>query len=290
MHTERNTAMEMRILFAALLLLGAGLLACEPQLPTPKPPVMVEPEGEGDPQAARPVFYDYAVINVYPHDEEAFTQGLQYADGYLYEGTGLRNGRSSLRRVVLETGEVVQQINLADPYFGEGIVVLDDRIIQLTWQSRVAFVYNREDFTRTGEFQYATEGWGLTFDGEALIMSDGSNRLYFRDPDTFEVLRTVDVFDRGQRVNRLNELEYISGEVYANVWQTDYIAIIDPESGTVNGWIDLTGLLDTTAAKAPDVLNGIAYDAEDGRLFVTGKNWPRLYEIELLPRENRPGG
>jgi glutamine cyclotransferase len=191
-----------------------------------------------------------------------------------------------LREVALETGQALRQVNLDDPYFGEGIVVLGDRIIQLTWQSQVAFVYDRADFTRTGEFQYNTEGWGLTFDGDALIMSDGTNTLYFRDPDTFEVLRTIDVFDRGQRVHRLNELEYIAGEVYANVWQTEFIAVIDPGSGVVNGWIDLTDLLDTTAAKAPDVLNGIAYDEENDRLFVTGKNWPRLYEIDLLPRTN----
>ena len=274
-----------RVLLATMLTMVLSLTACEPKPPTPQPPVVTEPEGE-NPGPAQPVFYDYAVVNVFPHDEEAYTQGLQYVDGYLYEGTGLRGGLSSLRQVVLETGNVLQQINLADTYFGEGIVVLDNRIIQLTWQSHVAFEYAQGDFTRTGQYSYDTEGWGLTHDGTSIIMSDGTNRIFFRDPDTFELKRTISVVDRGQNITRLNELEYINGEIYANVWRTDFIVIIDPADGTVTGWIDLANLLDTTTAKAPDVLNGIAYDAENHRIFVTGKNWPRLYEIELVPRTN----
>jgi len=222
--------------------------------------------------------YGYRVVNAYPHDRDAFTQGLVYADGVLYEGTG-RYGESELRRVELETGEVLQARALDPEYFGEGIALLGDRIYQLTWQTRTAFVYDRETFEPLGTLTYPTEGWGLTTDGERLIMSDGTSRLVFRDPETFAEIGSVEVRDDDQPIPYLNELEYIDGEIWANVWQTDVIARIDPATGRVTGWINLAGLLDRGAQRA-DVLNGIAHDPATGRVFVTGKLWPRLFEIE----------
>lgn len=230
---------------------------------------------------ATPV-YRYRVLKTYPHDPEAFTQGLLFHDGELYEGTGLW-GRSSLRRVTLATGEVQQQHNLEDRYFGEGLALWGDRLIQLTWRSGRGFVYDRATFQLLQTFQYPTEGWGLTQDGDALILSDGSDRLYFLDPETFQLRRYLTVKDGDRPINRLNELEYINGEVWANIWLDTRIARIDPATGQVLAWIDLAGL-DPTAQQNPDaVLNGIAYDAQGDRLFVTGKLWPRLYEIEILP-------
>jgi len=228
--------------------------------------------------------YGYEIVAAYPHDPNAFTQGLQIIDGELFEGTGLY-GKSSLRRVELETGEVLQQIDLAADLFGEGIAVVGERIYQLTWQEQRGFIYDRETFERTDEFRYETEGWGLTFDGEHLVMSDGTNRLFWRDPVTLAVERQVDVVQSDVPVSLLNELEYVDGEIYANVWQSDWIVRIDPETGQVVGWVDLTGLLDGIDLAQPvDVLNGIAYDAENERLFVTGKLWPRLFEIRLVER------
>jgi glutamine cyclotransferase len=227
--------------------------------------------------------YDYEVIATYPHDPRAYTQGLQYVDGLLYEGTGLY-GSSSLRRVDLATGAVGQQIDLADEYFGEGIVVIEDRIYQLTWQSHVAFLYDRESFELLDQFSYPTEGWGLTFDGQDLIMSDGSSTLFRRNPDTFEEIGRIEVRDGTQAVNLLNELEYIDNSIWANIWQTDEIVIINPSSGRVTGRIDLRGLLPSEAEAAAEVLNGIAYDETNDRVFVTGKFWPTLFEIRLVPR------
>lgn len=224
----------------------------------------------------------YEVVNVYAHDPGAFTQGLTYTDGVLYESTGL-NGRSSLRRVALETGQVLQQRNLTEQYFAEGLVLFDDRLIQLTWQNRVGFIYDKDTFEPTGTFSYATEGWGITQDGSQLIMSDGSATLRFLDPQTFEVKREVRVTDNGQPVMRLNELEYVNGAVFANVWQTDLVARVDPQTGRVLSWIDLSGLLTPEERANADVLNGIAYDAVGDRLFVTGKLWPKLFEIRLAP-------
>lgn len=232
-----------------------------------------------------PQIYDYQIVATYPHDPNAFTQGLDIEAGTLYEGTGL-NGRSSLRRVELETGEVIQQIDLEPEHFGEGIVVFGDRIFQLTWQSQIAFVYDRETFELLETFTYSTEGWGITSDGQRLIMSDGTSTLVFRDPDTFAELGSVDVTDGGQPVTLLNELEWVDGEVWANVWQSDMIVRINPETGAVVGWIDLTGLLqpEDLAGGAVDVLNGIAIDDASGQLFVTGKLWPVIYEVVLIPR------
>jgi glutamine cyclotransferase len=227
----------------------------------------------------------YEVVQAYPHDAGSFTQGLIFEDGIFYESAGLY-GESSLRKVALETGEVLQQVDLAGMYFAEGLTDWDDTLIQITWQEHVGFVYDKGSFAQVGTFEVATEGWGLTQDGERLIMSDGTATLFFLDPETFAVLDTVTVTDQGQEIVNLNELEWVDGEVFANIWQTDDIVRIDPETGEVVGWIDLSGLL-PPEERSPEtnVLNGIAYDPEANRLFVTGKLWPRLYEIRLVPVE-----
>ena len=235
-------------------------------------------------RAIAPTF-GYRVVAEYPHDRRAFTQGLAYVDGVLYEGTGL-HGESTLRRVDLETGEVLQAVQLGEEYFGEGIAVLGDRIYQLTWKSGICAVFDRETFELQEAFTYETEGWGLTTDGEQLIMSDGTNRLFVRDAVTFAELDTIDVYDGARAIWNLNELEVVDGEIWANVWQTDRIARIDPDTGQVTGWVDLTGLLPESdrGRQRVDVLNGIAHDPETDRLFVTGKLWPKLFEIEIVPR------
>jgi glutamine cyclotransferase len=233
---------------------------------------------------AQVAVYGHRVVNVYPHDRGAFTQGLLFHDGYLYESTGL-NGESSLRKVVLETGEVVDRFDLGEQYFGEGLALSGSRLLQLTWRSGLGFIYDLPTFSVVGTFTYSGEGWGLTNDASTLMLSDGSSSLRFLDPATFEELGSVTVRDGGAPVEDLNELEYIDGQVYANIWQTDRVAIIDPTTGRVNGWIDLRGLLSAGDAVGGDaVLNGIAYDAATGRLFVTGKLWPKLFEIELVER------
>lgn len=244
------------------------------------------PQPEGTPPAAPldcVTACAYEVRAVYPHDPAAFTQGLVIRDGQLYESTGL-NGASSLRRVDLATGAVLQRVDLPEAFFGEGIEVRGDRIYQLTWRNGIAIAYDRATFLETQTFRYETEGWGLTSDDSRLIMSDGSARLYFRDPDTFALLGHVDVHDDRGPVSRLNELEFVNGEVLANIWQTDRIARIDPATGRVRAYIDLRGLL-PAADRRPDtdVLNGIAWDAAQQRLYVTGKRWPKLFEIALVP-------
>ena len=226
--------------------------------------------------------YTYSVVNTYPHDSNAFTQGLVFEDGALFEGTGLY-GSSTLRRVELETGNIMQIHELPDQYFGEGITIYSSKIIQLTWKSHLGFVYDKDSFELLQEFDYPTEGWGITHDGERLIMSDGTSALYFLDPETLEEIGRIDVYDSDGPVTRLNELEYVQGEIYANVWQTDQIAMIAPHTGEVVGWIDMEGLLGPEdRTNHVDVLNGIAYDAATDRLFVTGKLWPKLFEIELV--------
>ena len=237
---------------------------------------------KGGSQLSLPV-YGYRVVRTFPHDPEAFTQGLQYVDGFLYEGTGL-NGRSSIRKVQLETGEVVQKRDLARAYFGEGITVWKSDLIQLTWQSNVAFVYDKTTFAPRRTFKYRGEGWGLTHDGTSLIMSDGSDELRILDPATFEERRRLKVTAAGQPLRSLNELEFMNGEILANVWLTDTVARIAADTGRVLGYIDLRGLLSKAERDAVDVLNGIAHDAQNDRLFVTGKLWPRVFEIEIVPR------
>lgn len=229
--------------------------------------------------------YTYKVINIYPHDRNAFTQGLIFVDGVFIEGTGL-HGRSSLRRVSLETGEILEYHELPPHLFGEGVTIYDNKIIQLTWRSNIGFVYDKDSFELLREFSYPTEGWGVTCDDEHLIMSDGTANLYFLHPVFFEEQKRIKVHDNKGSVERLNELEYVDGEIYANVFQTNRIARINPKTGKVVGWIDLTGILTVEDRREPvDVLNGIAYDSENSRLFVTGKLWSKLFEIELIRLE-----
>jgi glutaminyl-peptide cyclotransferase len=227
--------------------------------------------------------YSYRVINSFPHDPAAFTQGLVIDEGYLYESTG-KNGKSSLRKVELTSGKILNQYNLPDEYFGEGMTIFQEKIIQLTWKSKTGFVYSREDFTPLQQFSYSTEGWGMTHDNSRLIMSDGTANLFFLNPDTFELTGSILIQDGDTPVIRLNELEYINGKIFANIWLTDTIAIIDPQKGKVVSWIDLTGILQVEPGVKTDVLNGIAYDEIQNRLFITGKFWPTLFEIELVPK------
>ena len=223
----------------------------------------------------------YRVVHTYPHDRNAFTQGLIFLDGHLYESTG-ESGHSSLRMVDLETGRVLQNAPLEQKYFGEGLTSWGSTLVQLTWLSHIGFVYDRFSFRLLRSFNYDYEGWGLTQDGKNLIESDGSSTLRFLDPVTFKEVRHIDVADGEHAVQELNELEYIHGEIYANVWHTDRIARISPINGHVLGWIDLAGLLPADQKPGPEgVLNGIAYDAEHDRLFVTGKLWPMLFEIKV---------
>lgn len=224
----------------------------------------------------------YKVINVYPHDSDAFTQGLVYYGGYLYEGTG-QETKSNLRKVNLVTGEILSQHNLDSKLFGEGIAIFDGKIYQLTWQSRIGFVYDLESFRMINKFYYQTEGWGLTTMGDKLVMSDGSNILYIIDPAMFLPVAQLEVYDNKSMVKDLNELEFIKGEIWANIWMTDLIARIDQVSGKVLSYIDLKGLMnDPSFDTSVNVLNGIAYDNENDRIFVTGKNWPRLFEIKII--------
>jgi glutaminyl-peptide cyclotransferase len=232
----------------------------------------------------------YRIIRSYPHDRQAFTQGLVYERGFFYEGTGL-HGRSSLRKVDPTSGRILKEIRLAPSHFGEGITVFGDRIVQLTWLSHVGFVYDKTSFLLLKTFTYPQEGWGVTHDGERLIMSDGTSVLHFLDPKDFREVATLSVHDEKGPVSGLNELEYVQGDIYANVWPTDRIAVIHPRTGLVEAWLDLKGLLGGTDSRGVDVLNGIAYDARGDRLFVTGKLWPKVFEIQpaFRPRlHNRP--
>lgn len=252
-----------RALLAALAAL-AGTVATPAALAAPNPPV-----------------HGFKVVRSYPHDSQAFTQGLFFHDGSLFEGTGLR-GRSSIRKVEIETGKVLQQVDLPPEVFGEGITRWGDRLIGLTWTEQTAYVLDLKTFKLWRKFSYAGEGWGITHNERELIMSDGTAELRFLDPLTFKELRRVRVTAGGRPVDQLNELEWVNGQVFANIWQTDRIARIDPKTGNVLGWIDLTGLLPASQRTGQDdVLNGIAYDAAKKRLFVTGKLWPRLFEIQL---------
>jgi len=274
--------MKKRLVVAAVLIvaivLGASLLVFLKNNKAPAPSTAAH--------------YTYSIVNTYPHDTKAFTEGLTYADGFLYESSGLNStygAVSSLRRVDLITGDVVQEYTLPSQYFGEGIAIVNNTIIQLTWQSHIGFIYDKNTFALLGNFSYPTEGWGLTFDGKQLIMSDGSDHLYFLNPTTFQRTGQVRVHDGNTNIVNINSLQYINGDVYANIWQTNRIAIINPQTGQVKAWIDLTGLPAEVAINLnPNaVLNGIAYDQQNNRLFVTGKDWPSLYQIKLVP-ESRP--
>jgi glutaminyl-peptide cyclotransferase len=228
----------------------------------------------------------YKIVHTYPQDPNAFTQGLVFVDGHLYESTG-RNGHSSLRMLDLATGWVLKEYDLPEEYFGEGVTDWRDTLIQLTWISGVAFVYDRSTFTVRRTLHYSGEGWGLTHDSSALILSDGTPTLRFLDPNSFREIKKINVRDGdNQPVRNLNELEYIHGEIYANIWHENRIARISPSTGRVLGWIDLTGLLQPGEISDPEaVLNGIAYDAKSDRLFVTGKLWPKLFDIKIVPKK-----
>jgi glutaminyl-peptide cyclotransferase len=227
--------------------------------------------------------YGYQIVHVYPHDAKAFTQGLQYLDGVFYEGTG-QVGQSSIRKVEVETGKVLQQRDVPPPHFGEGITVWKNDLLELTWQTHVAFVYDRTTFEPKKKFSYPGEGWGLTHDGTNLIMSDGTSELRVLDPVTFVEKRRIKVTAGGVPLRELNEVEFVKDEIFANIWMTDYIARIAPDTGKVTGYIDLRGLLTPGERARTDVLNGVAYDAKGDRLFVTGKWWPKLFEIKLVRR------
>ena len=225
--------------------------------------------------------YGYEVVNTFPHDPAAFTQGIIFHDGALIESTGLE-GRSTLRRVELQTGKVLQKVDVPPFFFAEGMTLFNGKIYQLTWKGEKGFIYDPKTFQKTGDFIYTGEGWGLTHDADSLILSDGSNQIRFIDPNTYKVRRTISVLDRGRPLEEINELEYVRGEIFANIWHDNRIVRIDPQTGRINGWVDMTGLLkpgDVTNEEA--VLNGIAYDEQGDRLFVTGKLWPKLFEIKL---------
>ena len=236
---------------------------------------------KGNPATTTAQQYIYSVVKTYPHDQNAFTEGLFFADGYLYESTGL-NGASTLRRVNLDSGQVLQQVSLPNQFFGEGTTLVNDAIIQLTYTSNVGFVYDKSSFALRGNFTYPTQGWGLTYDGKNLIMSDGSDNLYLLNPETYQKTGQIHVQDGNASVRNLNELEYVNGNVYANIFEQQKIAIINLETGQVKAYIDLTGLHGSASFNGENVLNGIAYDAKDDRLFVTGKDWAQLYEIKLV--------
>jgi glutamine cyclotransferase len=257
-----------------LLLLFASFLLSVPGTPARSP---------------KPTQYGFEVVHVYPHDPSAFTQGLEYRGGYLYEGTGLP-GRSSLRKEKLETGEIVQEVQLAPQFFGEGITVLNQRVLELTWQSHVGFVYDQTSFQKLRSFGYAGEGWGLANDGRIIYMSDGTPQIRCLDPATLSETRRINVHDGSAPVLEVNELECVRGEIYANIWHSWRIARIRPADGAVIGWVDLSGVISGEELHDPEaVLNGIAYDSMGDRLFITGKLWPKLFEIRLIPKRSANG-
>ena len=229
----------------------------------------------------------FVVVRVFPHDTSAYTQGLAYRDGFLYEGTG-RNGQSSLRKVRLETGDVIQHVDLGPEFFGEGITIIKDRVFQLTWKSGAGFVYDLNSFHLLQKFAYSGEGWGLATNGRELFLSDGTSEIRVLDAESFQEKRRLRVHDKATPIDQLNELELVEGQIFANVWHSNRIARISTQTGDVVGWIDLTGLLSPIYRLEPEaVLNGIAYDPIRKRLFVTGKLWPSVFEIKLSPKHSR---
>lgn len=235
--------------------------------------------------ASKPPVYTYEIVNSYPHDIKAFTQGLQFYNGFLYESTG-EEGESSVRQVELQTGKVLKITPLAAEFFGEGLTILNGKIYQITWQNNRAFTYDLNTLQKTNEQTYQYEGWGLTSDGKNLIATDGSNKIRFLDPNTLQEINSVEVKNKNSRVEDLNELEYIKGEIWANIWKKDMIVRIDPKDGKVLAWVDLNGLRPQETFKDNEaVLNGIAYDEQNNRLFVTGKLWPKIFEIKLKPKQ-----
>jgi len=220
------------------------------------------------------------LVHTYPHDPHAFTQGLEYYRGYLYESTGI-SGQSTLRKVALESGQVIQKVNIPPEYFGEGLTIFHDKIYQLTWLSKKGFIYDLRTFRQVGEFPYDTEGWGFTHDDRSLIMSDGTNKIRYIDPVSFAVTRTIELYAEGQGVANLNELEYVKDEILANIWHSTRIARVNPRSGQIVAWIDLSSIVAKEPHREEEVLNGIAYDKSADRLFVTGKKWSKLYEIKV---------
>lgn len=269
-------------LFVVLGVVSSLAVACGASS-TPTPDAQARPASTV-PAAPRVEQYGYRIIRSHPHDPAAFTQGLTIADAQLYEGTGLY-GQSSLRRVDLPTGGVLQSLALDSQYFGEGIAVVGDRIYQLTYQTGVGFVYDRTTFKKLKEFTYRGEGWGLTYDGQRLIMSDGTDTLRFWDPETLGELGRLRVRDGDDAIRNINELEYVDGAIYANVWQEERIARIDPKTGVVTAWIDMSNLLTATErSRGVDVLNGIAHDPRTGHFLITGKLWPWVFEVEFVKK------
>ena len=272
----------MRAFTAALLLLAVAHSSLAMASPTMAPsPVVAAPAAH--PVAPQRLRVD--VVNVYPHDPGAFTQGLLLHDGALLESTGLE-GRSSLREVELPTGHVARRLDLSPTYFGEGLALVGNRLIQLTWKNRVAFVYDLASFKQLGQLSYDGDGWGLCFDGQRLVRSDGTDRLYFHDPQTLARLGSVAVTLNGQPLRQLNELECVEGVVYANVWTTDSIVRIDPRTGIVTGVVDAAGLLTPAERSRADILNGIAWDPAKGTFYITGKLWPKLFEVRFVPADH----
>ena len=280
-----------RASIALLPLIAAGLLVVSgatQQPASPQQPAPQQTDGrlhlKGKPasvtvaQAGAITVLTATVVKTYPHDPRAFTQGLEFFDGYLYESTG-RQRQSTLRKVAIETGKAVQSVKLPDQSFGEGLTIFHGKIYQLTWLDKSGFIYDLRTFRKLGTFPYNTEGWGLTHDDASLILSDGTNRLQYIDPKSFQVTKTLEVFAGPEAVTNLNELEFIRGEIWANIWHSDRIARIDPKSGQVTAWVELAGIAEQETHEQEDVLNGIAWDQGRQRLFVTGKDWSKVYEI-----------
>lgn len=276
----RLLSVALRVAMGALVLLSVG---CTGASTPPDAALYTQVTSDRVHRQTEIPVYTFKVVRTFPHDRSSYTEGLVLSSGELYEGTGLY-GRSKLRKLDLATGRVIEERDLPPSYFGEGVTVLGDQVYQLTYLSNQGFIYDKASFTDRGGFTYTDQGWGLTTNGQDLIRSNGSAAILFVDPATFAIRRHVIVSDATGPVGFLNELEYVEGEIYANVWQTDFIARISPSDGKITGWIDLTGLNpDPTVLKYPDVLNGIAYDTDTGHLLVTGKRWPSLFEIALVP-------